>query len=149
MKKIQLENGSFPITIGPYVAAAPLQNAIAMEALGRYHGFTRDPEAKNIFMKCIDSTLRDLTFPDGELMYITHPDYRSGYTSMPWAATITVSFHRDRKYLEFPYPLIMSQIRSGNFGAFGEGALAYPLRGILFYLTQADKAGLLKDIKEF
>lgn len=147
MKQIQLENGSFPITIGPYVASAPLQNAIAMEALGRYHGFTGDPEAKTIYMKCVDSTMRDLVFPDGELMYITHPDYRSGYTSMPWGGYhYGYLFSGDRKYLEFPYPLIISQIRSGNFGSFGEGALSYPLRGILFYLTHADRAGLLKDI---
>ena len=37
---IQRENGSFPITIGPYVASAPLHETIAMEALGRYHAIT-------------------------------------------------------------------------------------------------------------
>jgi hypothetical protein len=150
LKEIQMENGSFPITIGPYRAAAPLHNTIVMEALGRYHQFTNDPEAKIIFMKCIDSTLRDLSFPDGELIYITHPDYRSGYTSMPWGGFhFGYLFTGDRKYLEYPYAMIMTQIKSRNLGSFGEGALSYPLRGILFYLYYADKAGILKDIPEY
>ena len=83
LEELQLPNGSFPITFGPRVSAAPLHNAIVMEALGRYHALTGDEKAKDIYMRCIESTLRDLRFPDGEFMYVDHPDYRSGYTSMP------------------------------------------------------------------
>ncbi|MHB9030530.1 MAG: RIFT barrel domain-containing protein [Candidatus Latescibacterota bacterium] len=147
LREIQMENGSFPIVIGPYKAAAPLHNAILMEALGRYHAFTGDQTAKEIYLKCAESTLRDLSFPDGELMYITHPDYRSGYASMPWGGYhFGYLYTGDKKFLEFPYPLIRAQIQARSFGAFGEGALAYPLRGILFYLYQADRAGILKDL---
>jgi hypothetical protein len=149
LREIQMKNGSFPIWIGPYKAAAPLHNAIVMEALGRYQQYTGDPSARTMFMKCIDSTLHDLSFPDSELMYITHPDYRSGYRSMPWGGYhFGYVITGDKKYLTFPYPLIMAQIKSHNFGAYGEGALAYPLRGILFYLYYADKAGILKDVTE-
>jgi len=149
LRELQMENGSFPIWIGPYKAAAPLHNAIVMEALGRYYEISRNPLARSMFMKCIDSTLHDLSFPDGDLMYITHPDHRSGYRSMPWGG-----FHFGyvytgiKKYLASPYPLIMAQIRSHNFGSFGEGALSYPLRGMLFYLYYADKAKILRDIPE-
>ncbi|MCE5251267.1 hypothetical protein LLG96_13705 [bacterium] len=150
LKEIQLENGSFPITIGPYVAAAPLHNTIVMEALGRYHALTGDGEAREILMRCIDSTLDDLRFPDGEFIYITHPDYRSGYTSMQWGGFhYGYLFTGDTKYLDAPYPLIMSQLKSRNFGVYGEGALSYPLRGMLFYLNYADKAGILRDIPEY
>ena len=150
LASIQMENGSFPITIGPYEAAAPLHNAIAMEALGRYHTLTGDAKAKEIFMRCIGSTLRDLTFPDGDWMYITHPDYRSGYVSMPWGGFhFGYVFTGNKKYLLFPYPLIMRQLKSHNFGTSGEGALSYSLRGILFYLQQADKAGILQDLPEY
>ncbi len=150
LKSIQMDNGSFPITFGPYVAAAPLHNAIVMEGLGRFYRYTGEPDAKSIFMKCIDSTLRDLSFPDGELMYVTHPDYRSGYTSMPWGGYhYGYLFTGDKKYLRYPYAMIMAQIKSRNFGSVGEGALSYPLRGILFYLYQADKVGILKDIPEY
>jgi hypothetical protein len=150
---IQLENGSFPITIGPYVAAAPLHNAIAMEVLGRYYAITHDEAAKNIYMKAAESTLRDLSFPDGELMYITHPDYRSGYTSMPWGGFhFGYIYTGDKKFLEFPYPLIMRQLKESRFDLYrtsfatSEGALSYPLRGLLFYLYYADKAGILQDL---
>ena len=147
---IQMENGSFPIAIGPYEASAPLHNAIAMEALGRYHSLTGDAKAREIFMRCIDSTLRDLTFPDGEFMYINHPDYRSGYVSMPWGGFhFGYVFTGNKKYLLFPYPLIMRQLKSHGFGTSGEGALSYSLRGILFYLQQADKAGILRDLPEY
>ncbi len=150
LETIQMENGSFPITIGPYTATAPLHNAIVMEALGRCHAITGDSRAKSMYLKCADSTLRDLTFPDGELMYISHPDYRSGYTSMPWGGYhFGYVYTGDRKYVEFPYPLIMNQLRSRNLGVFGEGALSYPLRGILFYLTHADRAGILRDLPSF
>ncbi|MFA6471908.1 MAG: hypothetical protein WCU00_07690 [Candidatus Latescibacterota bacterium] len=147
--EIQMENGSFPIWIGTYKAAAPLHNTIVMEALGRYYQITGDPKARSMFMKCIDSTLHDLSFPDGDLMYITHPDYRSGYRSMPWGGFhFGYVFTGDKKYLKFPYPLIMTQLKSHNFGSFGEGALSYPLRGMLFYLYYTDKAKILKDIPE-
>jgi hypothetical protein len=147
---IQLANGSFPITIGPYVAAAPLHNAIAMEALGRYQALTGDAKAKEVFLRCIDSTLRDLTFPDGDFVYITHPDYRSGYASMPWGGFhFGYVFTGDTKYLLFPYPLIMRQLKGHSFGTSGEGALSYPLRGILFYLYHADKAGILRDLPPY
>ncbi len=82
-------------------------------------------------------------------MYITHPDYRSGYASMPWGGYhFGYLYTGDKKYLEFPYPLIMAQVKSRNFGAFGEGALSYTLRGVLFYLTHAERAGILRDIPE-
>jgi hypothetical protein len=149
LRELQMENGSFPIWIGPYKAAAPLHNAIVMEALGRYYEITKDPAAQTIFMKCIDSTLRDLSFPDGDLMYITHPDYRSGYRSMPWGGFhFGYEFTGDKKYLVFPYPLIITQLKSHNFGSFGEGALSYSLRGMLFYLYYADKTKILQDIPE-
>lgn len=153
---IQLENGSFPITIGPYVAAAPLHNTIAMEVLGRYYAVTRDEKAKEIYLRCAESTVRDLSFPDGELMYITHPDYRSPYASMPWGGFhFGYIFSGDKKFLEFPYPLIMRQLRQSRFELYrtsfatSEGALSYPLRGMLFYLYWADKAGILNDLPAY
>ncbi len=153
---IQLENGSFPITIGPYVAAAPLHNAIAMEVLGRYYAVTKDEKAKEIYLRCAESTIRDLSFPDGELMYITHPDYRSPYTSMPWGGFhFGFVYTGERKFLEFPYPLIMRQLKQSRFELYrtsfatSEGALSYPLRGMLFYLYWADKAGILEDLPAF
>ncbi len=156
LASIQLENGSFPITIGPYVAAAPLHNAIAMEVLGRYFVLTKDERAKEVFLRCAESTLRDLSFPDGELMYITHPDYRSGYTSMPWGGFhFGYIFTGEEKYLRFPYPLIMRQLRQNRFDLYrtsfatSEGALSYPLRAILFYLYWADKAGILEDLPPY
>ena len=150
LKKIQMENGSFPITFGPWKAASPFHNAIVMEALGRYYDFTGDPEAKEIFMKCIDSTLRDMEFPDGEAIYVTHPDYRSPYMSMNWGGfQYGYIFTGDTKYLKFPYPMVMAQIKSRNFGSLGEGALSVPVRGMFFYLYYADKAGLLEDIPAF
>jgi hypothetical protein len=150
LREIQLENGSFPITIGPYAASAPLHESIVMEALGRYHAVTGDAEAKNIYMRCIDSLLNNLRFPDGDFIYITHPDYRSGYTSMPWGGFhFGYLYTGDKKYLEAPFPLIMNQLKSRNFGSFGEGALSYPLRGMLFYLYHADRAGILKDIPQY
>jgi hypothetical protein len=153
---IQLENGSFPITIGPYVAAAPLHNTIAMEVLGRYYTITGDAVAKDIYMKCAESTLRDLSFPDGELIYITHPDYRSPYASMPWGGFhFAYIYTGDKRFLQFPYPLIMRQLKQSRFDLYrtsfatSEGALSYPLRGLLFYLYYADKAGILQDLPEF
>jgi hypothetical protein len=147
---LQMQNGSFPITIGPYEAAAPLHNTIVMEVLGRYHALTGDARAKEIFMRCIDSTIRDLSLPDGELMYVTHPDYRSGYTSIAFGGFhFGYLFSGNEKYLRFPFPLVMKQLKSHNFGSSGEGALSYPLRGILFYLQQADKAGILRDLPEY
>jgi hypothetical protein len=147
LRELQMPNGSFPITIGPYTAAAPLHNAIVMEVLGRRAAMTGDAEAKAIFLRTIESTLRDLSFPDGEMMYITHPDYRSPYTSMPWGGYhFGYLFTGDVKYLLHPLPLIMRQLQQGQFGTSGEGALSYPLRGMLFYLYHADKAGILKDL---
>jgi hypothetical protein len=153
---IQRENGSLPITIGPYVASAPLHETIAMEALGRYHAITQDPAAKDIYMKCAEYVIRDASFPDGEMMYITHPDYRSGYTSTPWGGFhFGYVYTGDKKFLEFPYPLIMRQLRQSRFELYrtsfatSEGALSYPMRGILFYLNFADKAGILQDLPAF
>ena len=153
---IQRENGSLPITIGPYVASAPLHETIAMEALGRNHAITQNPVAKDVYLKCAEYVIGDSMFPDGEMMYITHPDYRSGYSSTPWGG-----FHfgyvltGDRKFLEFPFPLIMTQLRQNRFELYStsfatsEGALSYPMRGILFYLTFADRAGILEDLPPF
>jgi hypothetical protein len=156
LASIQLENGSFPITIGPYMAAAPLHNTIAMEVLGRYFALTKDEKAKEIYLRCAESTLRDLSFPDGELMYITHPDYRSGYASMPWGGFhFGYVFTGDKKYLRFPYPLIMRQLKQNRFELYrtsfatSEGALSYPLRGMLFYLYWADRAGILEDLPAY
>lgn len=153
---IQRENGSLPITIGPYVASAPLHETIAMEALGRYYAVTRDPVAKDIYLKCAEYVIRDSQFPDGEMMYITHPDYRSGYTSTPWGGFhFGYAYTGDKKFLEFPYPLIMNQLRQNKLELYStsfatsEGALSYPMRGILFYLTFADKAGILQDLPAF
>lgn len=150
LRELQLPNGSFPISIGPYVAAAPLHNAIVMEVLGRRVAMTGDAEAKAVFLRTIDSTLRDLSFPDGEMMYITHPDYRSPYVSMPWGGfPFGYLFTGDVKYLRYPLPLIMRQLREGQFGTSGEGALSYPLRGMLFYLFYADRAGILEDLPAY
>jgi len=156
LASIQLDNGSFPITIGPYVAAAPLHNTIAMEVLGRYYAVTQDEKAKEIYLRTAESTLRDLAFPDGELMYITHPDYRSPYTSLPWGGFhFGYIYTGDKKFLEFPFPLIMRQLKQSRFELYGtafatsEGALSYPLRGMLFYLYWADKAGILRDLPEY
>ncbi len=153
LRELQLPNGSFPITIGPYTAAAPLHNAIVMEVLGRRAAMTGDAEAKAIFLRTIESTLRDLSFPDGEMMYITHPDYRSPYASMPWGGYhFGYLFTGDAKYLLHPLPLIMRQLQQSQFAIYNsafantEGALSYPLRGMLFYLYHADKAGILKDL---
>jgi len=153
---IQRENGSLPITIGPYVASAPLHETIAMEALGRYHAVTQDPAAKDIYMKCAEYVIRDASFPDGDMMYITHPDYRSGYTSTPWGGFhFGYVYTGDKKFLEFPYPLIMRQLRQSRFELYrtsfatSEGALSYPMRGILFYLNYADKTGLLQDLPAY
>jgi hypothetical protein len=156
LSSIQLENGSFPITIGPYVAAAPLHNTIAMEVLGRYYAITQDEKAKETYLRCAESTLRDLSFPDGELMYITHPDYRSPYASMPWGGFhFGYIYTGDKKFLEFPYPLIMRQLKQSRFELYrtafatSEGALSYPLRGMLFYLYWADKARILEDLPAY
>jgi len=156
LASIQLPNGSFPITIGPYIAAAPLHNTIAMEVLGRYYFITHEELAKEIYLKCAESTLRDLSFPDGELMYITHPDYRSPYASMPWGGFhFGYIFTGDKKYLLFPYPLIMRQLKQSRFELYQtsfatlEGALSYPLRGLFFFLYWADKAGILKDLPAY
>lgn len=156
---IQRENGSFPITIGPYVASAPLHETIAMEALGRYHAITKDPVAKHIYMKCAEYIVHGspgCRFPDGEMMYITHPDYRSGYTSSAWGGFhFGYVYTGDKKFLEFPYPLIMTQLRQSRFELYNtsfatsEGALSFPLRGILFYLTFAEKAGILQDLPAY
>jgi hypothetical protein len=156
---IQRENGSFPITIGPYVASAPLHETIAMEALGRYHAVTQDPVAKDIYLKCAEYVIQGFQgsqFPDGEMMYITHPDYRSGYTSSAWGGFhFGYVYTGDKKFLEFPYPLIMTQLRQSKFELYStsfatsEGALSFPMRGILFYLTFADKAGILQDLPAF
>lgn len=156
LASIQLENGSFPITIGPYVAAAPLHNTIAMEVLGRYFALTKDEKAKEVYLRCAESTLRDLSFPDGEMMYVTHPDYRSGYASMPWGGFhFGYIYTGDKKYLQFPYPLIMRQLKQNRFELYrtsfatSEGALSYPLRGMLFYLYWADKTGILEDLPAY
>ncbi len=156
LRDLQLPNGSFPITIGPFTAAAPLHNAIVMEALGRRVAMTGDAEAKAIFLRTIESTLRDLSFPDGEMMYITHPDCRSPYASMPWGGFhFGYLFTGDVKYLLHPLPLIMRQLHQSQFAIYNsafantEGALSYPLRGMLFYLYHADKAGLLKDLPAY
>jgi len=156
LASIQLENGSFPITIGPYVAIAPLHNTIAMEVLGRYYAITKDEKAKEVYLRCAESTLRDISFPDGELMYITHPDYRSPYASMPWGGFhFGYIYTGDKKFLEFPYPLIMRQLKQSRFELYrtafatSEGALSYPLRGMLFYLYWADKAGILEDLPAY
>jgi len=156
---IQRENGSFPITIGPYVASAPLHETIAMEALGRYYAITQDPAAKDIYLKCAEYVIQGSggsQFPDGEMMYITHPDYRSGYTSSAWGGFhFGYVYTGDKKFLEFPYPLIMNQLRQSKFELYStsfatsEGALSFPLRGILFYLTFADRAGILQDLPAF
>jgi PcRGLX-like protein central beta sandwich domain/PcRGLX-like N-terminal RIFT barrel domain len=156
---IQRENGSFPITIGPYVASAPLHETIAMEALGRYHAVTQDLVARDIYLKCAEYVIdgsRGSQFPDGEMMYITHPDYRSGYTSSAWGGFhFGYVYTGDKKFLEFPYPLIMTQLRQSKFELYStsfatsEGALSFPLRGILFYLTFADKAGILQDLPAY
>jgi hypothetical protein len=147
---LQMENGSFPIWIGPYKATAPLHNAIAMEALGRFASMTGDTLARRMYLKCADATLGEESFPDGELMYISHPDYRSGYRSMPWGGFhFGYLFTHDKKYLQFPFPLIMKQIKSANFGVYGEGAMSYSLRGMLFYLNCADQAGLLVDLPAY
>ncbi len=153
---IQRENGSLPITIGPYVASAPLHETIAMEALGRYHAITQDPAAKDIYLKAADYVVGGASFPDGEMMYITHPDYRSGYSSTPWGGFhFGYVYTGDKKFLEFPFPLIMTQLRQNRFELYStsfatsEGALSYPMRGILFYLTFADRAGLLKDLPAY
>lgn len=150
LEDLQLPNGSFPITFGPRVSAAPLHNAIVMEALGRYHALTDDETAKDIYMRCIESTFRDLRFPDGEFMYVDHPDYRSGYTSMPWGGFhFAWLYTGDKTWLESVYPLIVRQLKQRNFGVYGEGALSYQLRGMLFYLTHADRAGILEDIPAY
>jgi len=153
---IQRENGSLPITIGPYVASAPLHETIAMEALGRYHAITQDPAAKAIYLKCAEYVIQGASFQDGEMMYITHPDYRSGYASTPWGGFhFGYLYTGEKKFLEFPFPLIMSQLRQNRFELYrtsfatSEGALSYPMRGILFYLTFADKAGILQDLPAF
>ena len=75
-----------------------------MEGLGRFYRYTGESRRlRTIFMKCIDSTLRDLSFPDGELMYVTHPDYRSGYTSMPWGGYhFGYLFTGKKKYIQYP-----------------------------------------------
>ena len=150
LHRLQMEDGSFPIWIGPYRASAPLHNAVAMEALGRFAFMTGDTLARAMYLKCADATLGKQSFPDGELMYITHPDYRSGYRSMPWGGFhFGYLFTRDRKYLEFPLPLVMKQIKSADFGVYGEGALSYPLRGMLFLLNYAEEAGLLQDLPAY
>lgn len=150
LRELQMENGSFPIWIGPYKASCPFQNGIAMEALGRFASMTGDTLAKSMYLKCAEATFHDVSFPDGELMYITHPDYRSGYTHMPWGGFhFGYIFTGDRKYIEFPLALIMKQIKSANFGVYGEGALAYAVRGLLFYLNYADKSGILKDLPPY
>ncbi len=156
---IQRENGSFPITIGPYVASAPLHETIAMEALGRYYAVTLDPVAKDIYLKCAEYVISGSNgsqFPDGEMMYITHPDYRSGYTSSAWGGFhFGYVYTGDKKFLEFPYPLIMTQLRQSKFELYStsfatsEGTLSFPMRGILFYLTFADRAGILNDLPAY
>jgi len=156
---IQRENGSFPITIGPYVASAPLHETIAMEALGRYHAVTQDPVAKDIYLKCAEYVIsgsQGSQFPDGELMYITHPDYRSGYTSSAWGGFhFGYLYTGDKRFLEFPLGMIMTQLRQSKFELYStsfatsEGALSFPLRGILFFLTYADKAGILQDLPAY
>jgi hypothetical protein len=147
---LQMNDGSFPIWIGPYQASAPLHNAIVMEALGRYASLTGDTLARSMYLRCADATLAAQSFPDGELMYITHPDYRSGYRSMPWGGFhFGYLFTHDKKYLEFAYPLVMKQIKAANFGVYGEGALSYPLRGMLFFLKYAQDAGLLTDLPPY
>lgn len=147
LRVLQMENGSFPIWIGPYKATAPLHNAIAMEALGRYVLVTADTLARGMYLRCADATMSEQSFPDGELIYITHPDYRSGYRSMPWGGFhFGYLFTRDTKYLTFPLPLVMKQLRSANFGTYGEGALSYTGRGLFFYLKHVDEAGLLVDL---
>ncbi len=127
-----------------------------MEALGRYHAVTQDPAAKDIYLKAAEYVIGGSTFPDGEMMYITHPDYRSGYSSTPWGGFhFGYVYTGDRKFLEFPFPLIMTQLRQNRFELYStsfatsEGALSYPMRGILFYLTFADRAGLLKDLPAY
>ena len=83
-------------------------------------------------------------------MYITHPDYRSGYRSMPWGGFhYGYLFTHDTKYLAFPLPLVMKLLKSGNFGVYGEGAMSYPMRGMLFFLNYADEAGLLTDLPAY
>jgi hypothetical protein len=156
---IQRENGSFPITIGPYVASAPLHETIAMEALGRYYAVTQDQIAKDVYLKCSEYVIQGSQgsqFPDGEMMYITHPDYRSGYTSSAWGGFhFGYVYTGDKKFLEFPYPLIMTQLRQSKFELYStsfatsEGTLSFPMRGILFYLTYADKAGILQDLPAY
>jgi len=155
LKSIQLDNGGFPITLGPYVATTPFQDSITMEALGRYHAVTKDAEAKDVFLRCAEHVVGGSSFPDGEWIYITHPDYRSGYTSTQWGGFhFAYIFTGEKRFLEFPFPLIMRQLRLNQLGlnggfARGEGALSYPLRGILFYLYWADEAGLLKDLPAY
>ncbi len=147
---LQMEDGSFPIWVGPYKASAPLHNAIAMEALGRFATMTGDTMARSIYLRCADATLGQQSFPDGDLMYITHPDYRSGYRSMPWGGFhYGYLFTHDTKYLAFPLPLVMKLLKSGNFGVYGEGAMSYPMRGMLFFLNYADEAGLLTDLPAY
>jgi hypothetical protein len=150
LHELQMENGSFPIWIGPYRAAAPLHNAIAMEALGRYALLTGSDSAKAMYLRCADATMHSVSFPDGDLMYITHPDYRSGYRGMPWGGFhYGYLFTHERKYLEFPHPLIMRQLRSANFGTYGEGALSYSGRGVFYWLNYAEEAGLLTDLPPY
>jgi hypothetical protein len=150
MRDLQMDSGSFPIWIGPYEASCAFQNAIALEALGRYAVMTGDSLAMRIYLRCAEATMHDLSFPDGELQYITQGEYRSGYTDMPWRGFIYGTiFTGDRKYIEFPLSLVMKRIKSANFGVFGEGAFAYDGRGILFYLEYADRAGILRDLPPY
>jgi hypothetical protein len=49
----------------------------------------------------------------------------------------------------------MTQLRQSKFELYitsfatSEGALSFPLRGILFYLTFAEKAGILQDLPAY
>ena len=89
-----------------------------------------------------------LSFPDGELMYINHPDYRIPYRQMPWGGfACAYELTGDRQYLELPYPLIVELLKTRDFGKYGEGAFSYPMFGLLRFLQAADRARMLHDLQ--
>jgi hypothetical protein len=151
LKDFQQPDGSFPMVLGFYQGSAPLQSSIAMIALMRYHQCTGDPVVRDLFLRGLDSILRDLRFPDGEFMYITAPDYRSGCTFPVEAFGYGYALTGDRRYLTAVWPNLRSVLLGylqSRVSVQGEGALCYDWRGLFSYLYWGRRAGILEDVHE-